>query len=403
MSRDEVEGLNELYLELLESDLPDPELLARYAQAPNELSAAERLQVERAMERSPLVVDELDTLRGFDFGQLDADLTEAGTRRAGLWQGFLQRPTVWAGLMAAAAVLIWFVIGRESPVDRLDGADRAPEQIAHEPARSESTAPADPLEPIDRSGSEQRDDSMLAETRPPAIERPDSLAANEEDELGAPQNEDALPEPAARNPEILIAMVMPRYESPIDAAIRTAEPSAYRSSGDPNLNIRTLTPNHVAWTRFSQPALHWSVDQMPDRGAFYFSMMDADDDVIADNVALEKVVRTGIQSISLEDLEIRLPGNVEIRWSVAHRLEEEAPPTEYAFGWIRVVGIAPELREKVNSAEPSELPDVLARAGYWYDSLEAILELESKFPDDDAPREALRSLLEQAGRPAIAD
>ena len=147
MSRDESEGLDALFQDVMESDLPDPELLARYATEPNELTAEERDEVETAMRRSLIVVDELDTLRGFDFGALDADQEATSDRGSvGAWfVSLLGQPVAWAGIAAAAALGLWIALGGNDGV--LGGPERGSIQLVEESGGSEEGVAPDSIEP----------------------------------------------------------------------------------------------------------------------------------------------------------------------------------------------------------------------------------------------------------------
>ena len=113
MPTDDRERLEVLYQTVLEHGFPAPELLARYVTAPNALSEEERMEVESAAARFPAVADELDTLRGFDFRALDADLQENTTKSAAtLLRKLFLRPSFAAGLVASAALTVWLSLGQ---------------------------------------------------------------------------------------------------------------------------------------------------------------------------------------------------------------------------------------------------------------------------------------------------
>lgn len=424
MSRDEIEGLNALYRDVLESDLPAPELLARYATAPNELSEAERLEVESAMQRSQAVVDELDTIRGFDFGQLNADQVKG--REGGLvvlLGGLLQQPVTWAGLAAAAAALLWVALGQQSSIDPTA---HAPQLVAEESAQDAVQAPRDLPRVIteieDELVPETDSEPLLAETPPisPDEEIPledQGLAPANELELAAePTREEALGRPGdiedevtipgatqQEKPEILIAMLMPRYEMPMGVAMRDSNASIYRNTDDQWPGITLLAPAHVAWTASTQPTLYWHIDRLPAEGDFYLTVSDPEGNALAENLRLAKVESPDIQSTLLSELGIDLPRDVEYRWSISHRLDEESPPTHYSFGWVQYIEPAPAIREQIDAADPAELPALLGRSGYWYDALSATFGLVAAHPSDERPREALRALLEQGGLPMLSE
>jgi hypothetical protein len=440
MSRDEAEGLEALFQDMMESDLPDPDLLARYATEPNELTADERAEVETAMQRSQAVVDELDTLRDFDFAALDAD-REAGAdgKRRGSWLlGLLSQPVLWAGVVAAAALLLWIAAGdlergtpeaggptpmlareSEGPRDRdsidsnslepatvplppTNGAERLAESDRANEPRAMGERPESSPEPKDLSLPRAPEALVEAEPLPGPTEQlsheqPESLAATGPSEPSGPDPGPDLEESstASREREILVAMVIPAYEQPMGAAGRERIPLVYRSSEQRGPAITILSPAHVARSSSVQPTLAWSIDTLPSRGAFYLTVMGPNDEPLIENRRLAMPTESGIQTTSLSDLGVSLKRNIEYRWSIAHRLDEESPPTRYAFGWVEAVEMSAADRERADRASPGSLPDVLAREGYWYDALQATLELRDRHPDDERPEEALQALLEQ--------
>ena len=197
--------------------------------------------------------------------------------------------------------------------------------------------------------------------------------------------------------EILVAMVMPAYEAPVGAGQRMRTPFVYRGSSENPPGITALAPPHVAWSATAQPTLAWHVDRVPSEGAFYLTISDSEDEPLVENLRLPLPLAGGVQNTSLAGLDVELRRGVEYRWSIAHRLDEESPPTAYAFGWIEAVEMAGPIRDRAGQAAPGSRPDLLAREGYWYDALQATLDLVARHPLDDRPRNALRALLAQGG------
>jgi hypothetical protein len=250
-----------------------------------------------------------------------------------------------------------------------DGAARVPEQVqpiedapsgepeAHESASEIAGAPAEP--------------------RPVPKEQPGSTQASE------PQ-------------EMVLAMLMPEYTMPSGALSVSRAPVVYRKPESSNPELTALAPPHVARASGSSPTLPWHVNRIPEEGAFYLTILEEGGEPIVENRLLDQPAASGIQRISLARLGVSLPAGVELRWSVAHRLEEESPPTDYSFGWIEVVEAGSPEHDCVEGARLVDRPAACARLGYWYDAIEATLQLESRFPGDDQPQAALRLLLKQA-------
>ncbi|MBJ20825.1 MAG: DUF928 domain-containing protein [bacterium] len=421
MAIDEQDGLAELYQDVLDSDLPSPELLARYATAPNELTEQERFEVEAAMLRLPAVVDELDTLREFDFQNLNAD-REAVAAKSTMSSllGFFARPPLMAGLAASAALALFLVLGQEPPVSQ---PTRTPNLATTTPEESPPVPAPDSLGIIDEPGEidlamdDSSPDTSVPERLEPTVPM-ESQTVELADDSNAPTPTSTTTErPAPEDPssrdmrafesepgEILIAMMTPIYEMPYGAPSRERLIGGFRAADDEWPRITVLAPAHLARTTSNQPTLFWHIDRLPTQGGFYLTISDAEGEkTIVENLRLASGARAGIQEADLLALDVSLESNEEYRWSIAHRLEDDASPTHFAFGWIVESEPNASTRARIEAAETGERPNVLASGGYWYDALEATIDLVEGYPLDDRPRDALRSLLDQAGVTQVGD
>lgn len=370
------------------------------------------------MLRSPAVVDELDTLRGFDFQTLNADREAAVAKSAtsSLLGLFTRRP-VMAGLAASAALALFLVLGQEISVSQ----PTPMPDLATTTSEGSPPVPApDSLQIIDEPGEV---DLAMDDSSPDTIapERSEPTPATEPatvelaDDSSAPTSATERPAPEGPSPrdvraseseprEILIAMVTPTYERPYGTPSRERLVGGFRAADDEWPSITILAPAHLARTTSRQPTLFWHIDRLPTQGGFYLTISDAEgEETVVENLRLASVARAGIQEADLLALDVALESNQEYRWSIAHRLEDDAPPTHFAFGWIVESEPNDPTRARIEAAETGERPNVLASGGYWYDALEATIELVEGYPLDDRPQEALRSLLDQGGVAGIGD
>lgn len=405
--RDETNGLDALLEDIIDSGLPDPELLARHSAAPNELSTEERERIEGAVRRSRAVVDELDTLRGFDFGQFSVESrAEGAIARTRLWlTGFLAQPRTWVGAAAAAAVAIALWVAQpEGPVGEFieQGAEgRKSPSLASETTASDragkrvSPGPVQEQHPAPEAGQEAR----YAESSVPRVHEPVPPPATDRESGPKPSGPEraGVRRQPANDGTVLLAMLEPEYVMPPGAASRDREEIRYRDPGSPAPEIRALAPAHVARTALARPTLTWSIDRLPDTGGFYLSVMGADDEALIENLRLPDPRSKGIQSTSLESLDVEMTSGREYRWSIAHRIDPESPPTRYAVGWIERVEMSAALEAEIEDASGGNRPALLARSGYWYDALAQTIELARSHPGDDRPKSAVRSLLKSAG------
>ena len=419
MATEDQERLELLYQDILEDGLPAPELLAQYATAPNELSEEDRLEVESAAGRFPAVADELDTLRGFDFAALDADLQEnASASVASTFRKLFMRPAFVVGLAASAGLAAWLSLGQGPSVGDIqptpDLASATPEPST--PKAALEPVPTEMIPAVVELAQEQTnsDESATGQSEPTSIEEPALELASEsappliQEAVDDPGGNDGLAaeeaESAPERPEILLAMLTPTYQMPFNSPLRQRDIGGFRAAPQGAPLITLLAPGHLAQTTSQNPRLFWHIDRVPDVGAFYLTISTSHgEESIVENLRLAPPTKPGIQGIDLATLEVKVGKNEEYRWSIAHRLNPEAAPSTFAFGWI--IGVEPEAqtRARLDSAQSGEKPDVLARDGYLYDALQATVELVEQYPLDHRTQAALDALLEQGGIQGIGD
>ncbi len=422
MSEREEAGLRRLKQDLDEAAWPSPELLARYATDPNGLSETEKQLVERALAASPLVADELATLREFDFSRLDDDRrgAEAGALAgsgpaasrwlARLFTGGLLRPSALAATAALVALALWLSLAERA--SRPTAGHEAPPELA------ERSAPEGPKAPgaADSPAPPSVDPSALAATEAPPTATPDAtpapapdarLAASPEapptpSTLATPATPSAEP-PAETAPtpapegEILLAMAMPEYRPAYGLEPQTGSDWIVRSDAPTAESIVALVPDHVARACSASPVLHWSIDRVPAAGALFLTIVDAEDEPIVLDRPLAAPARAGLQRLDLARLGIALPSGRALRWSVALRADEAAPPSAFDFGWLRVE--APDAAQATGLAARGEADRAAgyAELGCYSEALEAALVVRAAHPGDPAPARAVAKLAEQAG------
>ena len=386
---------------VFDETLPEPELLARYVEDPGQLTAEERDQVEAAIQTSPRVADEVRTLRTLDVAAFAAAPTPSEAPQPGFWEWFRRlalEPRLLAGAVAAAAVLWWILPGATPPVPTvpraapqvaevpapdvaepvLEPPDSPPTRVAEaapEPAPApEATTPEPAIEPGPKT---------IATSPPPAPVREVPKAP------AAPPDADAAPEP------ILLAMALPTYQSPPGSPLRGHERTILRGDEGPALELEALAPDHVTRSATTSPTLHWSIDRLPEVGAFSLTVLDGDDAVVMDR-PLALPTRAGIQRTSLSALGIVLPEGRELRWSIALRTEADGRPLRFDFGWLEVVPPGADLAAELADAGPGTRPATYASAGYYHDALDSILIARERHPNLSDVEPALQALLQQA-------
>lgn len=440
--RDEAEaGLRRLKQDLDEADWPSPELLARYATEPNRLSEIEKQTVERALAASPLVADELATLRGFDFAKLDADrrpgLERAGspladglastTGLAGILRRWLARPPVWAAVAALLALTFWLAQARrgDAPIaPSTSSAEATPQLVENAPEPAAGSGP----EPTEIASSEEPvDEPVIADPgADPAAETGIDQSGGARDGSGTqivaeaagppsePQAEpqtpaptpsprgEAAPDASAAQGEILLAMAMPDYRPAYGVESMAEGEWIVRGGDDAPARITVLAPDHVVRACSPGPILHWSLDRVPASGDVFLTIVDAQDEPVVLDRKLARPARPGLQRTDLKALGIALPSSGTLRWSIALRADEASAPGAFDFGWLRV-----EVPDAA-AADPSTRGDESRSADYaalgcYAEALEAALRARASHPKDPAPERAVEALARRAGfDPALA-
>ena len=416
MAADEDEHLEELWDEILVSDLPEPELMARHAQSPNSLSAEERLTIDSALARSAAARDELDTLQSFDFSQLNADLEQPAPAGIGsTLRRLLSHPASFALAGGVAALLAWVVI---DPLGRLpldeSGNPNGPEPAfaaieAEKPAADAPSAEAETSTPFEAAPIVEEAGSQLAATRPPVLDP--ELNARPSIQVAKPPPERAktLPprdEYAEPQPEMLLAMNMPVYQRPSGTMDRALDIGGYRSERpDSTLQLEALAPNHAGRSLTPSPRLFWRLNEVPEGGAFSLDIVStgSPQTAVVEELPVPRPAGPGIQEIDLADLGVALETNEEYRWSIAHRVDEWAPPTAFAIGWIRYAPTDDTLSTRLADAPAGDRPAIFADSGYWYDALSDAIDLMRSHPGQTLPGTVIQALLDQANRGLTQD
>jgi hypothetical protein len=328
------------------------------------------------------------------------------------------RPAFVVGLAASAGLAAWLSLGQGPSVGDVQPtpylASTTPE--APNPKAALEPVPTSIIPEVVELAQDQTnsDESAPGQSESTSIEGLALELASEsappfiQEAVDDPDGDDGLAaaeaESAPERPEILLAMLTPTYQMPFNSPLRQRDIGGFRAAPQGAPLITLLAPAHLARTTSKNPRLFWHIDQVPDVGAFYLTISTVHgEESIVENLALAPPTKSGIQGIDLATLEVKVGKNEEYRWSIAHRLNPEAAPSTFAFGWI--VGVEPDAqtRARLDSAQSGEKPDVLARDGYWYDALQATVELVEQYPLDHRTQAALDALLEQGGVQGVGD
>jgi hypothetical protein len=159
-----------------------------------------------------------------------------------------------------------------------------------------------------------------------------------------------------------------------------------------------LAPDHVGLTTSATPALYWQIDAAPGEGlAVVFTLNEEDRIEPLIEAKLATPERAGIHSVRPADYGVTLAPDVDYEWSIALVDEDGSQPqVAVSVGYLRRVA-----RPAGLSGTPPDAA-AFARAGLWYDALDALEDAITRHPGDARLREQRSSLLRQAKlEPAI--
>jgi hypothetical protein len=399
----------ELFLDAATADLPEPALLARYVRDPASLSAEERNQVERAALEQPLVADELHSLRSFDFSALAQVTAEVrAERRRSRWERIRERLTLGTGVWIAGAAAAALIAALYLPIStaRRASIPRPGDQRVAQVPPAPRPEPVNPRPPAEvHVPSPEPAPQLPSEAAPVKPDEPETVVVRPQrpppPEPDRPRDRDVpavRPAPEEVPEPILVAMVMPEYDRPLDAETRFGvSPTVRGDDSARTVSLQTLSPSHVARTSHGQPDLFWYVAPLPKGGTFELVIEPSGDAPALVETGLPLPREPGLQRIRLSELGVELPLDRELRWSVSHYPSADEPPRSFALGWIRRVAPPRELSARVEQAASGEIPALYAGAGFWYDALESVRDLADRRPGDAQVEEAYRSLLVQGG------
>ena len=161
--------------------------------------------------------------------------------------------------------------------------------------------------------------------------------------------------------------------------------------------IQVLAPNHVGWTRQSQPVLYWYISKVT-QYPVEFTLVDSRAMEPVIEIRLHQPTAPGIQAIRLKDYDVSLEAGVPYRWFITLVIDSLNPSRDLTAGAVI---------ERFNYVESllifEEDPARLASAGLWYDAIRKLSELIEANPNDPYLGMQRAALLSQVGLPEVAE
>lgn len=426
------DGLAGLLEDVLAADGPSPELLARYAEDPGQLSGEERSLVEEAAARSGAVADQLRVIESFDPARLDpapapapAEPARDDSRAGGLAplrrfiEALVAPPGVWVPVAAAAALLVALLSVRvadeaanrnaleaelAATLRSLDVLQQDLARVTQESARQAQRVAALRQTLADREGQLAAALGKLESEAPPVTTRePEVRSAPQAEKLAqSPAPEEPAPAAApSPPPPVQVAMnEAPVYEPPagIDTGLAPSRSSGrMRSAGVALPRIEALAPDHVGQTISVTPTLYWQLSERTDRD-IVVTLVDPRAQKTLLDVRLPGPHRRGVGRLRLANRGVRLSLGTTYQWFVSVLAGETPGPDDaVAGGLIERVEKSSQLDAALRRAGAARAVHVYARGGLWYDAIDSISRVVAASPRDPAPRAQRDALLEQVG------
>jgi len=173
-----------------------------------------------------------------------------------------------------------------------------------------------------------------------------------------------------------------------------------RAAGGTDASLVALVPDQVALTTHEQPSLFWFQSKAA-KAQLELTLIQPGNPkpMIALGAA---TARPGIHRIRLVNHGIKLAPDVAYKWTVSLIPDPANRSLDVvATGMVKRIEPSAELAKELAGASVADRPAIFARAGIWYDALEAISDEIDKNPKDSSLRQERADLLKQVGLPPM--
>ena len=170
-----------------------------------------------------------------------------------------------------------------------------------------------------------------------------------------------------------------------------------RGKDDETAILQVLTPEHTGLTLQAQPTLYWYAST-PMATRFEIALIGKDKSKPLLEVEAGSGKVAGIQQLDLGDHDISLQPEVSYQWSVTQVIDKDSQSKGViASGVIERMEPGEGLTSRIERSHGTELANVYASEGIWYDALETLSSMIDKSPEDQSLVAIRASLLDQVG------
>ncbi len=152
-------------------------------------------------------------------------------------------------------------------------------------------------------------------------------------------------------------------------------------------------PKHLALTTGEHPTFYWYIPQSPGK-TLEFSLLDSQDEQVLYKTTVSAPSQSGIVSLSLPSNLPPLQVGKQYHWYLVMACDTRDRTGDVAVdGWLERTALTPDLEAKLQTASPREQVAIYAKAGIWYESLEALIQLRRNYPNDKEVATGWKALL----------
>jgi hypothetical protein len=176
-----------------------------------------------------------------------------------------------------------------------------------------------------------------------------------------------------------------------------------RGIGEKTLELEVFAPDHTGLTTKTQPKLYWYVSE-PVVSKLEVTLINDEQN----EPVFEKIIETsgaaGIQSVDLAKMGIKLKSGLEYRWFVSVIPDKNQRSNDIvASGVIKHIVPDAELKSKLSAANQLAMIDIYARNSIWFDAIDTLMQMVSKYPKNSDLQNKRTALLKQVGLHSAAD
>ncbi len=213
----------------------------------------------------------------------------------------------------------------------------------------------------------------------------------------------AQPAPGSAGQSTKVVAALPTYVPPMRGSPNARVSGASR--GGPLLDVphlEVLAPDHAGETLQEQPTFFWSTSRAVD-GKVELAISAVATERVLYKTTVAGPKAPGIYAFSLIGTPAKLDVGAEYRWSVTTLVEgTDAAQTVTVSGLVKRVPRS-QVKQANFPSDPNTAAIAYAKAGIWYDAVEALSLGLQQTPADARLHRSRAALLRQVGLPDVAD